>query len=327
MTWNLSTTLSFLQSFCVDESITQANLIKFIELRYGLIYNKFLNFYQMQRNFSTVSGTKYYYLTKDWNTTLPLKFFNQTDGLSPINVCGYDEILNVDPDESQTGTPFKAGFIELSSVQRQPNETSDTGSLRIKSSSASDTSQKVTITGRATDGTNEFEVTEEQTLNGTTNVSSTYTYVEIYDISKSASTVGYVTVKDSTSTYIYSLIDPYREKSEYQKWRLWPTPDSVISVKNFGHRRPRIPQNDSASIDVPMDILPFFIQGLRSDVHSINFDLIMSKKFDDLFREGLQESINNSTWNDNSEMSSAVPDYRYNPFFNLDEIAEDTDAG
>lgn len=322
MVWSLSNTLTFLQKFCVDTSITKSELIDFIKLRYGRIYNKSLKFYKLERTFATVSGTKYYYLSREFNVAAGVKFFNQSNDNYNIEVKDYDYILSCDMDESEGGTPVFAAFVELSSVQRQPNDSGDSGVLKIKSSSVSDTTQKVTITGRATDGTNEFEVTEEHQLTGTTVITSTYTYISIYDISKSDETVGYVSVLDTTQTYIYTIIDPYHGRSEYQKWRLWPTPDSADTIKYTGYRRPRIPQNDSALIDVPEDLESPFVAGLRSDVHDVNFDMIKAQKYDLIFEKGLSENIVNDTWNDNEEMTTAQEEPR--EIETLEDVDEST---
>lgn len=327
MVWSIANTLTFLQQFCVDTSITKANLLNFIQLRYGRIYNKSLRFYKFERTFATVSATKFYYLSRELNVSAPVKFFNQSDENYNIETINYDDLLARDEDESEDGVPIYAAFVELCSVQRQPNDASDSGVLKIKSSSASDTTQKVTITGRATDGTNEFEVTEEHQLTGTTAITSTYTYNSIYDISKSDETVGYVSVLDSTQTYAYSIIDPYRGRSEYQKWRLWPTPDSADTIKYTGYRRPRLPQNDSALIDVPQDLESAFIAGLRADVHDINFDMIKAQKYDQLFELGLKENEINDVWSNNAEMTTAQEEYSFNELASLADIDESTDPG
>lgn len=325
MVWSLTNTLTFLQKFCVDTSVTKPELIDFIRLRYGRIFNKALKFYKTDRSFTTVNGTKFYYLSREMNVAEGVKFFNQSNENYEIKVKDNDFILSSDPDESETGTPLFAAFVELSAVQRQPNDSSDSGVLKIKSSSASDTTQKVTIIGRATDGTNEFEVTEEHQLTGVTAITSTYTYVSIYDITKSDDTVGYVSVLDNTETYIYSIIDPNSGRSEYQKWRLWPTPDSADTIKYSGYRRPRIPQNDSSMIDVPQDLEAGFIAGLRADVHDVNFDMIKSAKYDALFEKSLTEHTTNDTWNDGEEMSLAGNDPVYDERMNLEDIPEDTE--
>lgn len=327
MVWSLANTLTFLQKFCVDGSVSQPELIDFIKFRYERIYNKSLKFYKFDTTFATVSGTKYYYLSRELNTSAPIKFFNQTSDNYPIHVKDFDYILSRDKDESESGTPIYAAFVSLSSVQRQPNDSGDSGVLKIKSSSTSDTTQKVTITGRATDGTNQYEVTEQHQLTGTTAITSTYTYNSVYDITKSDDTVGYVSVLDSTQAYIYTIIDPYRERSEYQKWRLWPTPDAADTIKYTGYRRPRIPQNDSALIDVPIDFQASFIAGLRADIHDINFDMIKSQKYEAIFERGLNELITNNTWNDGEEMSTAEEELRFNELTSLEDIDENTDAG
>lgn len=297
--WNLSNLLSFLQTFCVDESITSANLKRMIELRYDRVYNHALDFYKCEGTFSLVSGTKYYYLDRQLNLAHKPKFFNQTDDNQPIELIEYDKILEIDSDQSETGTPRKAAFVELCQVKRQPNESSDAGTVGAKSSSSSDTSQKVTISGLRTVSSQNIWDTEELTLTGTTFVSATKTGWHTFKIvSKSADTAGFITVSDTDGGNVYSIIDPYADNAWYQKWRMWPTSDVTDTIRYTGHRLPIVPQNDSAALDVSPDLVAGFVHGLRADVHDLNFDMIKAQKYEQKFEEALQLAKENNMWGD-----------------------------
>jgi len=324
MNWSRSNLLAFLQRFCVDVSVDSADLMRFISLRTERIYNKALKFFKAERTFTTVAGTKYYYLSRDMNVALGLRFFNQSNSTYKIHNRDYDEVLTMDPDESETGTPNRACFVELCPVQRQPIETSDNGTLLVLSSDATDLSQRVVIVGRALISGQEVEFTEELTLAGTTPVSSARNWRYIYQLSKSADTAGYITVTDSTGTFIYAIIDQYSDSSEYQKWRLWPTPTSADVIKYTGHRRAIMPARDGAVLDVPQDLQAGFVQGLRSDIHRVNFDMIQAKEFEAMFLEDLQEKISNDTWNDGEQTELAPRRRRYNPLRDIEDVPEDS---
>lgn len=297
--WSLSSLLSFLQTFCVDESITRANLIEFIKLRYDRVYNYSLDFYKCEGTFSLVSGTKYYYLDRQLNLATKPHFFNQTDNNQPIQIVEYNNILSIDPDQSETGTPRKAAFVELCMVQRQPNESSDAGTVGAKSSSSSDTSQKVTISGIRTVSSINIWDTEELTLAGTTFVSATKTGWHTFKVvSKSADTAGYVTVSVSDGGSVYAIIDPYATNAFYQKWRMWPTSDVTDTIRYTGHRLPVVPQSDGATLDVSPDLSAGFVHGLRSDVHDFNFDMIKAQKYEQKFEDSLQLARENNIWGD-----------------------------
>jgi len=324
MNWSLSNLLAFLQRFCVDVSIDNADLMRFIDLRCARIYNKALKFFKAERTFTTVAGTKYYYLSRDMNVALGLRFFNQSNSTYRIHTRPYDEVLTIDPDESETGTPNRACFVELCPVQRQPIETTDTGALRVRSSSASDAAQTVVIVGRALISGQEVEMTEELLLNGTAFRASAYIWRYIYQLSKSADTEGYVTVMDDTETYIYAIIDQYSTSSEYQKWRMWPTPTSADVIKYTGHRRVIIPSRNGAKLDVPQDIQAGMVQGLRADIHAVNLDMINSQKYEAMFEQDLQEKIDNDTWNSGEQTELAPRRRRYNALRDVEDIPEDS---
>lgn len=328
MSWSLESLLEFLQRFCVDESITTADLIKFIELRYDFIYNDTLDFYRTEGTFALVSGTKYYYMARQLNLAIKPKFFNQTDDTHPITSCDYDHILSIDPDQSETGTPRKMAFVELSPVQRQPNESSDTGAVGAKSSSSSDTSQEVYISGLRTSGGVLIEDTDVISLSGTTFVASAKTGWHTFRVvSKNEDSVGFVTVSETDGVNTYAIIDPYSSHSEYQKWRAWPTSDVTDTIRYTGYRLPVVPQFDSASIDVSHDLLAGFIHGLRSDVHDVNFDMIKAQKYEGMFREAIQKAKENNMWGDGQDLVDGSDSYRrYDPRGNLEDVDEDIEV-
>jgi hypothetical protein len=326
--WSLSQLLTFLQKFCVDESITQAELIEFIKLRYAKIFNRALDFYKTETTFATVASTKFYYLDPELNVSLGVKFFNQTDLNNPIQVKDRNYIYERDPDESETGSPRVSAYIELSHVKRQPNESSDAGTVGVKSTSASDTGKAVTISGLRTVSSQVIEDSEEISTTGTAFAAATKTGWHTFRvISKEEDTAGAIIVSDTDGGNVYAVINPYGRRAQYQKWRLWPTPDSVATIKVTGHRKPIVPQEDSATLDVPSDIEAACVHGLRADIHDVNFDMIKAQKYDALFEEGLQMAMENSMWADGQDLvEGSEGRRRYDPLADLEDVDEDIEV-
>ncbi len=325
--WSLEGLLSFLQRVCDYDALTQANLIDFIKLRYSRIYNDDLDHYKDEGTFSLVSGTKFYYIDRQLNLAKKPKFFNQSQDSKPIEVVDYERILKADPDQDETGTPWCASFVEMCQVKRQPNESSDAGTVGIKSSSASDTSQKVTIAGLRTVSSQVIEDQEEITLTGTTFVSATKTGWHTFRVvSKNADTIGMVTVSVSDGGSVYSVLPPYSRNSWYQKWRMWPTPDVTDTIRYLGFRFPIVPQEDSAVLDVPPDLVHGFVQGLRADAHDDNYDMIKAQKYDAIFEAELQKAKENNLWGDGQILIEGGAEKKFDPFWNIPELDEDIEV-
>lgn len=104
-----------------------------------------------------------------------------------------------------------------------------TGVITVESSSASDSTQKIRIHGF---DANKLPVTELLTLNGTSAVTSTISlnHTEGYEpqFSKDGVTVGYITVKRSSTTI--AEISPRDLTVRYMKWLCNPTPSSATTL-------------------------------------------------------------------------------------------------
>lgn len=103
------------------------------------------------------------------------------------------------------------------------------GTITIESSSASDTTPIITVRGY---NTSLLPISENITLNGTSAVTSSNTYVstEGYEpkFSKDSDTIGFVTIKRSSTT-IAELSQDERD-SRYKKWKLWPIPKGATTL-------------------------------------------------------------------------------------------------
>jgi len=325
MAWSLSSIVTFLQTFVVDTSVTQANVIDFIRLRYERIFNEFLKYYKVEETFATVSGTRYYYLPRTLSLVHGVKLFNQSNPNSQIKGTDWSRILTADPDQDQSGTPEYVALVETSPVERQPTEASEISTFLIRSSDNDDVNT-VTISRKARSGSRDFETTEQITLTGTTNVSTVNTWVYIRQFSKHGNSEGHILMFDSSNTNLYAIIDPYESQSEYQKIRLWPTPDSADTIRALGYRRPIIPQTASGRLDVPQALEASFIDGLRADVHRINFDFIMANHYDSKFEDGLQRYKEKIILSSDEVITEGQEEEDFNPLKELGEISENTEV-
>lgn len=118
--------------------------------------------------------------------------------------------------------------------------------LRFVSSSTSDTATIVTVVGLS----GGYRVSEEITMTGITTVATTNTYTEVFDIHKSARSVGTITVTDSAADVV-SVISPLFLSAKYYWLRIHPKPDGVYVMTLYGKRACHEMYNDR---DVPGDI-------------------------------------------------------------------------
>ncbi len=101
----------------------------------------------------------------------------------------------------------------------------DDGTLTVESDNAGDTTQLVRIRGYNSDG---VPVTESVSLNGTTPATSSNSYSSTIGqepwFSKDADTTGVIIIKRGST--VLARIGPEQRAVHYNKWRLWPEPNS-----------------------------------------------------------------------------------------------------
>lgn len=100
---------------------------------------------------------------------------------------------NVSTGGGAIDTLRRPDFTQISSAEK----------IDVSSSAGGDTTQTVTYTGRASDGT---LISETVSLNGTTVVTSVNTYERVLKVEMSATAVGTVTVKGHTSSTTFRAI-------------------------------------------------------------------------------------------------------------------------
>lgn len=171
--------------------------------------------------FNTVAGTSDYVLKQNFGKEVYVFNTSTNTELSPITL-------------QELARDYASGISSSGEVQRyiilnKPvrNQPSSSSTLSIVSSSASDTTQTVYITGL--DG-NSLQVSESVTLTGTTPAVTTNSYSEIRSISKSATTIGSITITANSGATTIAIMSPNDKAYSVKVVRLHYTPTSVQTI-------------------------------------------------------------------------------------------------
>jgi len=136
------------------------------------------------------------------------------------------EFRDAGVDDAQVGTPVLYRMWGEDMVLAQPVAASV---MTVSSSSASDTTQTITIFGTVS-GYPDFESIN---LNGTSTVAGSKSFSSIERVVKSASTTGRITVTSNSAAVTVSVL-PVGDTTAgilYRKAQLWPLPQSVMDIK------------------------------------------------------------------------------------------------
>lgn len=176
--------------------------------------------------FSTVASQEAYTLPKLVGEVYKIK-----SSASPydVQVIGEDLFDKCVPNPTTTGDPEFARLFEMVGVETQPTSAS---TITVVSSSASDTTQTVLVKGLVS---NEVDY-EEFALNGTTQVTGSKSFSQIYAVSKSDVTVGRISVKSNGATVTNTTLAPQDTTIRLRVLRLYPISanTTTITIKCFG---------------------------------------------------------------------------------------------
>lgn len=182
----------------------------------------------------------------DWQSIDDDYSFNTTAGQSdyvlPYNfgkeIYVYDSTnkIEIAPiDMQQLVRDYSSGINDTGAVQRYliinkqvRNQPSSSSTLSLVSSSASDSTQTVRIKGIDSNG---VELDESVTLNGTSAQVTSNSYTDIVSISKSATTVGRVTITSNSGAVTVAIMSPADLAYRVTAIRLHYTPDSSYTIK------------------------------------------------------------------------------------------------
>lgn len=138
-----------------------------------------------------------------------------------------------EPNPQNSGNPWLAFLDHFIGVRSQPSAASI---VTAYSSSASDTTQTVLITGVINGG---GYVREALSLSGTSQVSTINSFVSIESVTKSGSTQGVISIyADSGTTFLCNLAQS-DTTARFKSITFFPTPSSTISITYHYFREPQ----------------------------------------------------------------------------------------
>ena len=199
------------------------------------------SFNRRKTTFATVASTENYQLPRDCDD---IGIVRQTSTPRKIKFIPDELFYEWLPNPTATGNPkwYRIWEEEGVEVRLSADDT-----LEVISSSASDTTQTVRIVGKDSNG---LIRTESLTLTGTTVVAGAITYNsgDVLRVSKSADTVGIITVRKATLDVTLVQLGPTETSVRFKIMSFYPIPSAVItiSIEYYTHIR-RLEGND----DVP----------------------------------------------------------------------------
>jgi len=228
--------------------------------------------------FNTVAGTQAYPMPDDFGK--PVFVLDDTSDKKLTETNLEDIVRNYPSTINSNGTVGRYAIID-DVVRTQPSAAAKVG---IVSSSASDTAETVLIRGMDANG---IESTEEETLTGVTKVETATLFERIIAISKSAVTVGYITVTSGTDTL--TILPPKLLESRVKLLFLHERPASVLAIdvpyiiKPF----PLIEDEDYPIIDIA-DLIE---TGGKADAFRYKRQMAIAKDYELLFAKEMTEYI------------------------------------
>ncbi len=285
-----------------DSTSAMQVLIKnYINRRYFQVLRKF-NWRNIDTEYTitTVAGTKDYALPGDFKK--PVKVRDTTNGKD------IPEILLEDMGRYYSNTLGTEGNISNYAmledvVQVQPTSASQ---ISVVSSSASDTTQTVTIRGIS----NNVEVSETLTVNGTSTQTTAGSYTKITGISKDTDSVGFITCTAGASNL--ALLAQKQTTSYYKKLRLYSIPSTaiVLSVPYITNPARLIEDGDYPITDI-CDLIEI---GAMADAWREKRQFQKAQVFEMLFEKNIEEYI----WDDENSANRVT---QFKPAtFNRDDL-------
>jgi hypothetical protein len=197
------------------------------------------SFNRRKTTIATVASTENYQLPRDLDD---IGLIRQTSTPQKINFIPDELFYEWLPNPTATGNPKWYRIWEQEGVEVR---LSDDDTIEIVSDSASDTTQTVRIVGKDADG---LVRTESLTLAGTTAVAGTITYNagDVLRISKSADTVGTITIRKATLDVTLVKLAPTETSARFKVISFYPIPSSAITlyIEYFTHIRRLEGDND-----------------------------------------------------------------------------------
>lgn len=198
-------------------------------------------------NFSSVDGTEEYYLPNDFDK--PFRLYDLTNHKKiPIRLeeVYFDANQEAIADATED-VPEEARIYGTRGIRKS---IASAGSvIKVKSSSASDTSVAVLVEGYI-DSSKTLLDFETITVTGTTAVSGAKTFYDVTRMSKGADSVGYITVQDASDNTL-AILTTIDRVLYHKVLRLGLIPDDAYSYRLLYKRKVRrmVNNNDYPFID------------------------------------------------------------------------------
>lgn len=189
---------------------------------------------------TTTAGTQDEILPSDFGKEM---YVHDATNLRTIDFISLSELIEKFPDTPTTQGTVDRYTVFDDVVRKQPTSAS---TLSITSSSASDTTQTVRIKG--TDSNN-VELDESVTVTGTSAAVSTNTYKTVRSITKSAATVGRITITSNAAAVTVAVMAPADLDYKVKKMRFHLVPNTALTLNVPYHIKPYPLSNDN---DVPV---------------------------------------------------------------------------
>lgn len=190
--------------------------------------------------FTTVADQRKYYLDLEFNKIISIV---NEDANIQLDQISEGDLEDIDPDRTTSGQPYLFSVFGLEWIKAQLDVPS---TITIVSTKSADTTQKVRING-IVDGVDD---TELLTLNGTTPVTGSKVFTEIFNVPKNGITSGKVIV--SAGATIIAELASFELAHQYQPVHLYPMPSGAESHRVRGIRRPRPMVYDEQFPDFPV---------------------------------------------------------------------------
>ncbi len=186
-------------------------------------YDHKWSFNRRKTTLATVASTENYQLPRDCDV---ISLIRQTSTPVKLRYVPDDLFYDLLPNPTTTGNPKLYRIWEEEGVEVR---LSADDSVEVLSSSASDTTQTVRIVGKDSTG---LLRTESLTLTGVTAVAGTITYNsgDVLRISKSADTVGVVTIRKATGDTTLVKLAPTETQARFKVVSFYPIPSSAITL-------------------------------------------------------------------------------------------------
>lgn len=218
-----------------------------------------------ETTFTTVASTASYALASTaWIVTQMIDTTNQRI----VTRTDYEDEAHSYINRSNTGLPYAYYRIGNRGVSAQPTAAS---AIAIVSDSALDvTSYTVRVRGLVSG----LEYTEVETLTGTTPVSTTATFTDIYEINKNLATNGTVTCTSNAAAVTNVTLPLEAKYARFQWIRFKTVPAGTYTMRYIYIRRPANVLQDSDAFEVPEELEECIVMALEAKArrHFQEFD-------------------------------------------------------